>query len=62
MVGAVGTILGNSGQNIANLSLARNKSERNALSIIELDETLPANVMEAIRAIPGVTSATGISL
>lgn len=62
IVGAVGTILGNSGQNIANLSLARNKSEKNALSIIELDDTLPSEVMLAIRAIPGVTAATGISL
>ncbi|MEY3394595.1 MAG: hypothetical protein RL346_831 [Verrucomicrobiota bacterium] len=62
IVGAVGTILGNSGQNIANLSLARNKSEKNALSIIELDDPLPGEIMTAIRAVPGVTAATGISL
>ena len=62
IVGAVGTVLGNAGQNIANFSLARDKSKSNALSLIELDAALPANVMEAIRAIPGVTSATGISL
>jgi len=62
IVGAVGTVLGNAGQNIANFSLARNKSKSNALSLIELDAALPADVMAAIRAIPGVTSATGVSL
>jgi len=62
IVGAVGTLLGNSGQNIANLSLARNKSKGNALSIIELDDVLPTEVMDTIRAIPGVISATGASL
>ncbi|MFK7850198.1 MAG: phosphoglycerate dehydrogenase [Akkermansiaceae bacterium] len=62
IVGAVGTLLGESSQNIANLSLARNKSQGNALSIIELDAALPTDVMDKIRSIPGVTSATGISL
>jgi D-3-phosphoglycerate dehydrogenase len=62
IVGALGTLLGNANQNIANLSLARNKSLGVALSIIELDAALPADVMTAIRAIPGVLSATGVTL
>lgn len=62
IVGALGTLLGNASQNIANLSLARNKSLGVALSIIELDDPLSADLMTAIRALPGVLSATGVTL
>ena len=62
IVGAVGTLLGEAGQNIANLSLARNKTAKNAMSVIELDAPADAPLMEKIRQIPGVISATGISL
>ena len=62
IIGAVGTTLGDAGQNIANLSLARNKSEQNALTVLELDAPLPPDVMTRIRAIPGVTHATGVTL
>lgn len=62
IVGAVGTILGENGVNIANLSLARNKQEGNALTVAEVDEPVPAPTMESVRAIPGVLSATGVSL
>jgi len=48
--------------NIANLSLARNKTAGNALTIIELDEPLSSDAMETIRKTPGVTLATGASL
>jgi len=62
IVGALGTLLGETGQNIANLSLARNKSEGNALTVIEVDEPLSSEIMSAVRAIPGVLSATGVTL
>jgi D-3-phosphoglycerate dehydrogenase len=62
IVGAVGTLLGEVGQNIANLSLARNKSAGNAMAVIELDAPLESELMERVRAIPGVTHATGITL
>ena len=62
IVGAVGTLLGGMNINIANLSLARNKTAGNALTIIELDEPLSADAMETIRKTPGVTLATGASL
>ncbi|MBB5351785.1 D-3-phosphoglycerate dehydrogenase [Haloferula luteola] len=62
IVGAVGTLLGQHGQNIANLSLGRDKSGGNALSVIELDAPADGDLMSAIRAIPGVTLATGVSL
>ncbi|MDB4540776.1 phosphoglycerate dehydrogenase, partial [Akkermansiaceae bacterium] len=62
IVGAVGTTLGNAEANIANLSLARNKKAGNALTIIELDSPLDGDTMAVIRAIPGVTKATGVTL
>jgi D-3-phosphoglycerate dehydrogenase len=62
IVGALGTALGNAKQNIANLSLARNKTEGNALTVIEVDEPLSEALMTSIRAIPGVLSATGATL
>ena len=62
IVGAVGTALGKAGANIANLSLARNKSDGNALTVAEIDGVLATDVMEEIRNIPGVLSATGVSL
>ncbi|GAA5476536.1 phosphoglycerate dehydrogenase [Haloferula helveola] len=62
IVGALGTLLGNANQNIANLSLARNKSQGNALTIIEVDAPLSGDIMESVRGIPGVLSATGVTL
>jgi D-3-phosphoglycerate dehydrogenase len=62
MVGVVGTILGAAEANIANLSLARNRSEGNAVTVIELDAPLALETMTAIRATEGVIQATGVSL
>ncbi|GHC66051.1 phosphoglycerate dehydrogenase [Roseibacillus persicicus] len=62
IVGAVGTTLGNEKVNIANLSLARNKTQGNALTVIEVDEPLSPEIMAQVRAIPGVTLGTGVSL
>ncbi|MGB1130481.1 MAG: phosphoglycerate dehydrogenase, partial [Haloferula sp.] len=62
IVGAVGTLLGAAQQNIANLSLARNKSDGNALTVIEVDSPLSKELMDSIRSTPGVLSATGVSL
>jgi D-3-phosphoglycerate dehydrogenase len=62
IVGAVGTLLGQIQANIANLSLGRNQALGTALSVIELDGPIDAADMDRIRAIPGVTHATGITL
>lgn len=62
IVGAVGTALGEAGVNIANMSLARNKEEGKVLIVIEVDQDLERPVMETVRAIPGILSATGVTL
>lgn len=62
IVGAVGTTLGNAQANIANLSLARNSKDHNALTVIELDAPLTNETMEEVRNIAGVENATGVTL
>ncbi len=62
IVGAVGTELGSAEVNIANLSLARNKSQGNALTVIEVDEPVGADLMASLRALPGVLEVNGVTL
>lgn len=62
MVGLIGTLLGTAEANIANLSLARNRSAGNAVTVIELDAPLAPEVMAAVRGSEGVLTATGVSL
>ena len=62
IVGAVGSTLGEEGSNIANMSLARNKQDGNALTIIEIDEPLAMEVMDTLRGTPGILSVTGVTL
>jgi len=62
IVGHVGTVLGSKNLNIANLSLARNKSEGNALNVIELDSTPCAEVIKALESKEGILSVTAIEV
>ena len=62
IVGLVGNALGSREINIANLSLARNKQEGNALNIIEIDSEVPADLIEELAAAEGVLSATAVSI
>ena len=62
IVGAVGSTLGEAGSNIANMSLARNKQDGNALTIIEIDQPLAMEVMDTLRGTPGILSVTGVTL
>jgi len=62
IVGLVGTALGTSGLNIANLSLARNKSEGNALNVIELDTAPCPELIADLSAAPGILSVTAVEI
>jgi len=62
IVGLVGTALGTGGLNIANLSLARNKSAGAALNVIELDTAPGAEIVESLAAAPGILSVTAIQI
>ncbi|MDO5642954.1 MAG: NAD(P)-dependent oxidoreductase, partial [Paracoccus sp. (in: a-proteobacteria)] len=48
VIGALGTILGDLGVNIANFQLGRTKSGEDAIAILYLDEALPAKVLAAL--------------
>jgi len=62
IVGLVGTALGTAGLNIANLSLARNKSDGNALNVIELDTAPGADILNKLTEEPGILSVTAIQI
>ena len=58
LIGALGTILGDSGVNIATFHLGRAERGANALALIELDEAISPEVMDRLRQIPAVKRAT----
>ncbi len=62
MIGKVGTVLGNNDVNIASMEVAREKVRGPAMMILELDDELPPAVLEKVRAIPDIKSATSIKL
>jgi D-3-phosphoglycerate dehydrogenase len=62
VVGAVGTLLGQAGINIAGLELGRDRIGGTALSLVEVDGPVPSQVLESLKTIPAITSATLIKL
>ena len=52
VVGAVGMLLGEAKINIAGLQLGREKVGGMALSLVHVDERIPANVMDRLRTLP----------
>jgi D-3-phosphoglycerate dehydrogenase len=62
VVGAVGTLLGQAGINIAGLELGRDRVGGMALSLVEVDGPVPGAVLERLKTIPAITSASLIKL
>jgi len=62
VVGAVGTLLGHAGINIAGLELGRDRVGGMALSLVEVDGPVPVRVLENLKTISAITSATLIKL
>ena len=56
-IGRLGTTLGDAGVNIATFNLGRSTRGGEALALIELDEPIPDNVLDAVRALPYVREA-----
>jgi D-3-phosphoglycerate dehydrogenase len=54
LIGKLGTILGDAQVNIANFHLGRDKAGGEAIALFEVDQEVPAKVIEAIQAIPQV--------
>ncbi len=57
LIGAVGTILGGAGQNIADFRLGRKKDEAKAICLVSLDAELPEEVFSQISNLPQIESA-----
>ena len=62
IVGLIGTSLAEHKLNIANLSLARNKSEGNALTVIELDSPATQEIIDTLGAAAGVISVKALEI
>ncbi len=62
VVGAVGSILGEAKINIAGLELGRDRVGGMALSLVQIDDAVPNEVLERLKTLPAITSATLIKL
>ena len=60
-IGALGTLLGQEGINIATFALGRKNKGEDAIALISVDEELTETVLAKIRAIPGVVQAKGLN-
>ncbi len=62
VVGAVGTILGKKGINIAGMELGRGEKGGNAIAFTHVDDFVPLEAMKELRALPQIVSAELVKL
>jgi hypothetical protein len=62
VLGRIGTTLGEAGVNIGRIHLSRTAAQRDAFSLINVDNEPTASLMDKIRGISGVTQARHIRL
>jgi D-3-phosphoglycerate dehydrogenase len=62
VVGAIGTMLGEAGINIAGLELGRDRVGGTALSLFEVDAPIPPAMLERLKTISAITAASQIKL
>ena len=60
-IGALGTLLGQAGVNIANFNLGRDQAGGSAIALIEVDAEVPADILKKIQALPHVVQAKALS-
>lgn len=60
-IGALGSVLGDAGLNIANFNLGRSADGESAMSLVDVDQAVPAKVLEQVRALPHVTQVKALS-
>lgn len=61
IIGRVGTLLGDSGINIATMQVGRNEVGGSAVMILKIDKKAPKNVLESLFAIPEIKRVREIS-
>lgn len=62
VIGAVGTLLGQKGINIAGLELGREKVGGMAISFFHVDDVVPKETLEALRNLPSIVTAELVKL
>jgi len=62
MIGAVGTLLGDRKVNIAGMNVGREKVGGRALMVLMVDDQIGPELMDQIRAIPGMERAQLVQL
>jgi D-3-phosphoglycerate dehydrogenase / 2-oxoglutarate reductase len=62
VVGRIGTLLGERGINIAGIELGRERVGGMALSLIHVDDAVPAEVLDELRKLPQIVSAQVLRL
>jgi len=62
VIGPAATVLGKNTINIAGMQVGRVKAGEEALMVLNVDSDVPENVMDELRAVPGIISATFASL
>ncbi len=62
VIGRVGTLLGDRKINIANFALGRDPSAQEAIGLVNIDNHVPPQVLEEIRAIPAIRAARVVSI
>jgi len=60
-IGALGTIFGQNGVNVATFNLGRDKPGGNAIALIETDEPIPDDVLLKVRELAHVVQATRLN-
>jgi D-3-phosphoglycerate dehydrogenase len=62
IVGTIGTSLGAASVNIANMALSRTSDRKRAVTVIEVDTEPPAELLEKLRATPGIIRVLSFEL
>ncbi len=62
LVGSIGTSLGNHGINIGQLQFGREAPGGRAVTVVNVDDEVPAAVIEELRSLPNVLSVTQVHL
>ena len=62
VVGAVGTLLGQMGINIAGMELGRSEKGGNAISFVHVDDAISKEALQALRSLPQIVSAELVKL
>lgn len=62
MIGKIGTMLGTNNINIGSMQFGRKKTRGDAISVLAVDEHIPDNILNELKAIDGVSKASFVEL